>query len=81
MSQLWRVIRQSRLVVRLQLIVATSLLCLLVLGGLAVVESYYLMLDARVGKLRAISHVWSLRHLAEVSVEQQEPIASTKDRE
>jgi hypothetical protein len=57
MSQLWRVIRQSRLVVRLQLIVATSLLCLLVLGGLAVVESYYLMLDARVGKLRAISHV------------------------
>jgi len=55
MSQLWQAIYHSRLVVRLQLIVATSLLCLLVLGSWAVVDSYDLMLAARVDKLRAIS--------------------------
>lgn len=55
MSRPWQAIYHPRLVVRLQLIVATSLLCLLVLGSAAVVGSYHLMLDARVDELRAIS--------------------------
>lgn len=55
MSDLWHSICHPRLVVRLQLIVAASLLCLLVLGSFAVVDSYNLMLAARIDKLRAIS--------------------------
>jgi methyl-accepting chemotaxis protein len=38
----------------MQLIVATSLLCLLALGGLAVAEQYRLMWDARADKLHTI---------------------------
>ena len=55
MSRYWQAIRHPRLSTRLQLIVVSSLLCLLVLGGLAVVESYNVMWEARVDKLRAIS--------------------------
>jgi methyl-accepting chemotaxis protein len=54
-SGLWKSISHPHLVVRLQFIVATSLLCLALLGGLAVYERYHQMLDARVDKLRAIT--------------------------
>jgi methyl-accepting chemotaxis protein len=54
-SGLWKSIRHPHLVVRLQLIVASSLLCLALLGGLSVYERYNQMLDARVDKLRAIT--------------------------
>jgi hypothetical protein len=39
-SGLWKSIRHPHLVVRLQLIVASSLLCLALLGGLSVYERY-----------------------------------------
>jgi methyl-accepting chemotaxis protein len=55
MSEPWQAIRHPRLAVRLQLIVATSLLSLLVIGGLAVAEGYNRMWDARVDKLRAMT--------------------------
>ncbi len=55
MSKVWQAIQHPRLVLRLQLIVITSLLCLVVFGSLAVVESHHLMLDARTDKLRSIS--------------------------
>jgi methyl-accepting chemotaxis protein len=55
MSRLWKAIWQPRLSVRLQHIAATALICLLILGGLAVNENYNVMLDARVDKLRAIT--------------------------
>ena len=54
MSGLWQFLH-PRLGIRLQLIVVTALLCLLVLGGLAAVESYDLMWDARAEKLQAIT--------------------------
>ena len=47
-------LRHPRLALRLQLIVAVSLLCLLVLGGLAVRENTWLMWDDRVDKLHAV---------------------------
>lgn len=55
MSRLWRSIRHPRLAIRLQLIVATALLCLFTLGALSVFESYNLMRDARIDKLHAIT--------------------------
>src|SRR5437870_5631551 len=51
MSSLWGVIRHPPLPVRLQLIVACALLSLLVLGGLAAVEQYNVMWEARVEDL------------------------------
>ena len=48
MSGLWNSIRHPHLAVRLQLIAATSLLCLVVLGGLSIYERYNQMLEARV---------------------------------
>jgi methyl-accepting chemotaxis protein len=55
MSRLWQAVRHPGLAIRLQLIVAISLLSLLILGGFAVQESYNLMWNARVDKLRAIT--------------------------
>jgi methyl-accepting chemotaxis protein len=55
MSRLWQAVCHPRLAFRLQLIVAGSLLCLLLLAGLAVSEQYTLMWDARVDKLRSIT--------------------------
>jgi methyl-accepting chemotaxis protein len=55
MSRLWQAVRHPGLALRLQLIVATSLLSLLILGGFAVQESYNLMWNARVDKMRAIT--------------------------
>jgi methyl-accepting chemotaxis protein len=55
MSGLWRSVRHPSLALRLQLIVATSLLCLVLLGALAVYDRYDVMLDARVEKLRAVT--------------------------
>ncbi len=43
MSKVWQAIQHPRLVLRLQLIVITSLLCLVVFGSLAVVESHHLI--------------------------------------
>ncbi len=40
MSRPWQAICHPGLAIRVQLIVATSLLCLLVLGGFAVYETY-----------------------------------------
>jgi methyl-accepting chemotaxis protein len=54
-SGLWNAIRHPRLAIRLQLIVATSLLCLIALGGLAAYGRYNAMWDARVDKLRSIT--------------------------
>ncbi len=55
MSNLWQAIRHPRIALRLQLIVASSLVCLVALGALALVERYNAMWDARVDKLRAIT--------------------------
>jgi methyl-accepting chemotaxis protein len=55
MLSLWHAIRQPRLSIRLQLITATALLCLVALGSLAIRESYNTMWNARVDKLRAIT--------------------------
>ncbi|MEJ0019094.1 MAG: cache domain-containing protein [Acetobacteraceae bacterium] len=55
MSRLIQAIRQPRLAIRLQLIVAISLLCLVALGGFAVVGLYNVMWDARADKLRSIT--------------------------
>ncbi|MFO1023556.1 MAG: cache domain-containing protein [Acetobacteraceae bacterium] len=55
MTALLTRIRYPRLVIRLQAIVATALLCLLVLCGLAVEQNYQMLWDARVDKLRALT--------------------------
>ncbi len=55
MSGLWRSVRHPSLAPRLQLIVATSLVCLVLLGALAVYDRYDVMLEARVEKLRAVT--------------------------
>jgi methyl-accepting chemotaxis protein len=55
MIRLWHAIRQPRLAIRLQMITATALICLIALGGLAVSDIYRTMLNARVDKLRAIT--------------------------
>jgi len=52
MSILRQAIYQPRLAIRLQLIVATSLVCLLVLAGFAFFGQYELMWNARVDTLR-----------------------------
>jgi methyl-accepting chemotaxis protein len=55
MSGLWKSVRHPSLAVRLQFIVATSLLCLVLLGALAEYDRYDTMRDARVDKLRAVT--------------------------
>ncbi len=55
MSRLWEIIVHPRLAIRLQLIVASSLLCLLILGGVAIFKIDNLMWDARVDKLHSIT--------------------------
>jgi methyl-accepting chemotaxis protein len=55
MIGLWHSVRHPRIGVRLQLITATALLCLIALGGLAIRSNYDIMWNARVDKLRAIT--------------------------
>src|SRR3954470_18745888 len=55
MSVLLNVLRHPRLALRLQVIVATALLSLLVLCALASYENYRMLWDARVDKLRSLT--------------------------
>ena len=55
MSALVNFFRYPPFVIRLQVIVATALLCLLALCALAVAENYRMLWDARVDKLRALT--------------------------
>ena len=54
MSRMLQAIRQPCLAIRLQFIVVTALLCLLVLGGISIADRYNLMWGTRAEKLRSI---------------------------
>ena len=55
MCRAWHAICERRVAARLQLIVATGLVSLLLLAGLAVIERYDDMWEARADKLRAVT--------------------------